>query len=138
MAGVQDVCTLSLLTVPGSHQTVALHGGPEAECQALSLVAQLRAASLYVMHGVTYQRSPFRELLDFLSKFTTEAVLVRVTPESFEANAANDMVQSVIDSEPNVWVTSGTPTMAQVRGKIDFLQKHPQETCYTVDRTRLQ
>lgn len=141
MAGVQDFRTLSLLTIPGTHQSMALYGGPEAECQALSLIDQLRAGiryldikvfeldnTLYVIHGVIYQHSTMKEVLDivkgFLTEFKTEAVLIRVTPESFEKNTVNQMVQSLIGNDPNVWVTSGMPTMGQVRGKIVFLQKN--------------
>ncbi|XP_028986084.1 1-phosphatidylinositol phosphodiesterase-like [Betta splendens] len=141
MAAVQDFRTLSLLSIPGTHQSMALYGGPEAECQALSLMDQLRAGirfldlrvfemenTLYVMHGVMYQHSTLREVLDivkhFLSKFKTEAVLIRVKPHFFEKNKVSEMVQSLIGNDPNVWVTSGMPTMGQVRGKIVFLQKN--------------
>ncbi|XP_071327075.1 uncharacterized protein [Trachinotus anak] len=76
---------------------------------------------------VTYQRSTFKELLDtvkaFLSEFKTEAVLIRVQPESFEKKTVNEMVQSLIGNDQHVWVTSGMPNMGQVRGKMFFLQK---------------
>lgn len=119
---------------------MARYGGPEAECQALSLKDQLRAGirfldlkvfrlfdTLYVTHGVMYQRSTFKEVLDtvraFLSEFNTEAVLIRVQPDSFEKKTVNQMVQNLIGNDQHVWVTSGMPTMGQIRGKIVFLQK---------------
>ncbi|GAA6217298.1 uncharacterized protein LOC108899480 [Lates japonicus] len=140
MAGIQDFRTLSLITIPGTHDSMALYGGPEDKCQALSLRDQLRVGvrfldlkvfglfdTLYVMHGVMYQRSTFKEVLDtvraFLSEFQTEAVLIRVQPESFEKKTVNEMVQSLIGNDQHVWVTSGMPNMGQVRGKIVFLQK---------------
>lgn len=110
------------------------------KCQALSLRDQLRAGirfldlkvfalgdTLYVMHGVMYQRSTLKEVLDtvraFLSEFKSEAVLIRVKPEFFEKNMVNEMVQSLIANDQQVWVSSGMPNMGQVRGKIVFLQR---------------
>ncbi|XP_070767831.1 1-phosphatidylinositol phosphodiesterase-like [Enoplosus armatus] len=140
MSGIEDFRTLSLITIPGTHDSMALYGGPEGERQALSLRNQLRAGirfldlkvfglgnTLYVMHGVVYQHSTLKEVLDtvraFLSEFKTEAVLIRVQPESFEKNTVNQMVQNLIGNDQNFWVTSGVPNMGQVRGKIVFLQK---------------
>ncbi|XP_029928479.1 uncharacterized protein LOC115373959 [Myripristis murdjan] len=140
MAGIEDFRTLSLITIPGTHDSMALHGGPEAECQALPLRDQLRAGirfldlkvfavddTLYVMHGVMYQHSTLREVLDtvqaFLSEFKTEAVLIRVRPEFFDKSSVNQMVQSLIINNKHVWVSSGMPNMGQVRGKIVFVQQ---------------
>ncbi|XP_040899674.1 uncharacterized protein LOC121185525 [Toxotes jaculatrix] len=140
MAGIEDFRTLSLLTIPGTHNSMAFYGGPETECQVLSLKDQLRAGirfldlkvfglfdTLYVMNGVMYQRSTFREVLDtvkeFLKEYKTEAVLIRVEPEFFEKTSVNEMVQTLIGDDEHVWVTSGMPNMGQIRGKIVFLQK---------------
>ncbi|XP_030014041.1 uncharacterized protein LOC115435633 [Sphaeramia orbicularis] len=140
MAGIEDFRTLSLITIPGTHNSMAMYGGPEAECQALSLRDQLRAGvrfldlkvfglgdTLYVMHGIMYQHTHFKDVLEtvrsFLSEFRTEAVLIRLQPESFEKNTVNEMVRSLISNDEHIWVTSGMPNMGQVRGKIVFLQK---------------
>lgn len=141
MAGIEDFRSLSLITIPGTHASMALYGGPEAECQALSLRDQLRAGirfldlkvfalggTLHVMHGAMNQHSTLTDVLDtvrgFLSEFRSEAVLVRVVPESFEKKKVNEMVQSVIGNDKHVWVNSGMPNMGQVRGKIVFVQKN--------------
>lgn len=140
MAGIENFRTLSLITFPGSHDSMALYGGPEVKCQSWSLKDQLRAGirfldlkvfglgdTLYVMHGVIFQHSTLKDVLDtvraFLSEFKTEAVLIRIHPESFEKNTVNQMVQSLIGNDQNVWVKSGMPNIGQVRGKIVFLQK---------------
>ncbi|XP_060937420.1 uncharacterized protein LOC133014248 [Limanda limanda] len=140
MAGVQDFHTLSLMTIPGTHNTMARYDGPEGKCQALTLNDQLRAGirfldlkvfslfdTLYVMHGVMYQRSTFKEVLDtvkaFVSEFKTEAVLIRVQPEPLEKSTVNNKARSLIGNDQHVWVTSGMPNMGQVRGKIVFLQE---------------
>ncbi|XP_035528160.1 uncharacterized protein LOC118335822 [Morone saxatilis] len=140
MSGIQDFRTLSLITIPGTHASMALYGGPETEHQALSLMDQLRVGirfldlkvfglgnTLYVMDGLAYQHTTLKGVLDivraFLSEFKTEAVLIRVQPESFEKKTVNEMVQSLIGNDQHVWVASGMPNMGQVRGKIVFLQK---------------
>ncbi|KAG8009842.1 hypothetical protein GBF38_013892 [Nibea albiflora] len=140
MAGIEDFHTLTLVTIPGTHASMALHGGPETEHQAMSLKDQLRAGirfldikvfglgdTLYIMDGLAYQHITLKDVLDtvraFLSEFKTEAVLIRVEPESFEKKTVNEMVQSLIGNDQNVWVQSGMPTMGQVRGKIVFLQR---------------
>lgn len=140
MAAIPDFHTLSQITIPGTHDSMALYGGPEVERQAWSLSDQLRAGirfldlkvfglgdTLYVMHGVLYQRSTLKEVLDtvraFLSEYKSEAVLIRVQPESFEKSTVNKMVQSLIGNDQNVWVSSGMPSMGQIRGKIVFVQK---------------
>lgn len=140
MAAIPDFRTLSQITIPGTHDSMALYGGPEVERQAWSLSDQLRAGirfldlkvfglgdTLYVMHGVLYQRSTLKEVLDtvraFLSEYKSEAVLIRVQPESFEKSTVNKMVQSLIGNDQNVWVSSGMPSMGQIRGKIVFVQK---------------
>ncbi|XP_045900068.1 1-phosphatidylinositol phosphodiesterase-like [Micropterus dolomieu] len=139
MSGIEDFRALSLLTIPGTHDSMALYGGPELECQSLSLKDQLRAGirfldlkvfglgnTLYVMHGVMYQHSTLKDVIDtvqaFLSEFKTEAVLIRVQPESFEKTTVNEMVQSLIGNDQRFWVSSAMPTMGQIRGKIVFLQ----------------
>ncbi|XP_076006677.1 1-phosphatidylinositol phosphodiesterase-like [Genypterus blacodes] len=140
MSGIQNFRTLSLITFPGTHNSMAHYGGPEAECQVLSLRDQLRAGirfldlkvfalgdSLYVMHGIMYQHSTLKVVLDtvqaFLSEFKTEAVLIRVQPQFFDKNTVNQMVRNLLGNEQHVWVDSGMPTLGQVRGKIVFLQK---------------
>ncbi|GLD53122.1 B-lymphocyte antigen CD20-like isoform X1 [Lates japonicus] len=88
MAGIQDFRTLSLITIPGTHDSMALYGGPEDKCQALSLRDQLRVGvrfldlkvfglfdTLYVMHGVMYQRSTFKEVLDTMFMRNINAML---------------------------------------------------------------
>ncbi|XP_068180427.1 1-phosphatidylinositol phosphodiesterase-like [Antennarius striatus] len=140
MAGIEDFRPFSLITFPGTHDSMALHGGPEAKCQALSLRDQLRAGirfldlkvfgigdSLYVMHGIMYQHTTLKEVINtvraFLSEFRSEAVLIRIQPEFFEKDYVNKMVRNLIGNDQHVWVKSGMPNMGQIRGKIVFLQK---------------
>ena len=140
MRSIDNNKLISDITIPGTHDTMALHGGPPAECQAWSLAAQLRAGiryldlrvfalddKLYIMHGVVYQHTTFTEVLstirDFLKEYRSEAVLVRVKPDLFDKDKVEGMVAQLIVGDRDIWVESAIPRMVDVRGKIVFLQK---------------
>lgn len=131
---------LSDITVPGTHDTMALHGGPAAECQAWNLEDQLKAGiryldfrvyafenTLYLMHGIVYQRSTFSKALDmlkvFLSEFPSETVLVRVKPDLVDKSKVQGMVEKLIEGDSRVWVKSAIPRLDEVRGKIVLVQE---------------
>lgn len=132
---------LSDITIPGTHDTMALYGGPAAECQAWNLEDQLKAGiryldlrvyafenTLYLMHGIVYQHSTFTKALDmlkaFLSEFPSETVLVRVKPDLFDKNKVQEMVEKLIEGDNSVWVKSTIPHLDEVRGKIVFVQEN--------------
>lgn len=131
---------LSDITIPGTHDTMALHGGPAAECQAWNLEDQLKAGvryldfrvyasenTLYLMHGIVYQHSTFTKALDtlraFLSEFPSETVLARVKPDLFDKSKVQEMVEKLIEGDSSVWVKSTIPRLDEVRGKIVFVQE---------------
>ncbi|XP_030639039.1 uncharacterized protein LOC115819677 [Chanos chanos] len=140
MSLLDDNKFISDITIPGTHDTMALHGGPAAECQAWKLEDQLKAGiryldlrvfafegELYTMHGVMYEHSTLNRVLDtvtqFLSEFRSETVLVRIKPDLFNKDEVQEMVEQVIKGYDNVWVDSAIPTVGQVRGMIVFVQK---------------
>ncbi|KAM6985723.1 1-phosphatidylinositol phosphodiesterase-like [Aplochiton taeniatus] len=140
MEAIEDFYLLSGITIPGTHDSMALYGGPVAECQAWDLKDQLRAGiryldlrvfaledTLYVMHGVMYQHTTFSEVLqtirEFLSEFGSEVVLVRVKPDLFDKDRVEGIVESMISNDNDVWVSSEIPSIGQVRGKLVFVQK---------------
>lgn len=131
---------LSDITIPGTHDTMALHGGPAAECQAWNLEDQLKAGiryldlrvyafenTLYLMHGIVYQHSTFSKVLDtlkeFLSEFPSETVLARIKPDLIDKSKVQGMVEELIDGDSNVWVKSAIPRLDEVRGKIVLVQE---------------
>lgn len=94
---LDDEKFISDITLSGTHESLALHGGFIAECQAWSLEDQLNAGirffdfrvfplgkKLLIMHGPVYQYATLKSALDtiktFLSKYKSETVLVRVKP----------------------------------------------------------
>ncbi|XP_026870121.2 1-phosphatidylinositol phosphodiesterase-like [Electrophorus electricus] len=140
MKSLDSNLLLSQITLPGTHDTMALYGGPAAECQAWSLEDQLRAGiryldlrvfefenTLHLMHGVIYEHSAFTTVVEtlkkFLSEFPSETVLVRVKPDMFDKSKVQGMVQKIIENDNNVWVESTIPHIGEVRGKFVFVQK---------------
>ncbi|KAB5532880.1 hypothetical protein PHYPO_G00125200 [Pangasianodon hypophthalmus] len=131
---------LSDITIPGTHDTMALYGGPAAECQAWNLEDQLKAGiryldlrvyafenTLYLMHGIVYEHSTFTKALDtlkvFLSEFPSETVLARVKPDLFDKSKVQELVEKLIEGDSSVWVKSTIPRLDEVRGKIVFVQE---------------
>ncbi|XP_060756969.1 1-phosphatidylinositol phosphodiesterase-like [Neoarius graeffei] len=130
---------LSDITIPATHDTMALYGGPAAECQAWTLEDQLKAGiryldlrvyafenTLYLMHGIVYQHSTFSKALEtlkvFLSAFPSETVLARLKPDLFDKSKVQELVSKLIEGDSNVWVNSAIPQLDEVRGKIVFIQ----------------
>lgn len=131
---------LSDITIPGTHDTMALYGGPAAECQAWNLEDQLKAGiryldlrvyafenTLYLMHGIVYQHSTFTRALDtlkaFLSEFPSETVFARVKPDLFDKSKVQELFEKLIEGDSSVWVQSAIPRLDEVRGKIVFIQE---------------
>uniref|UniRef100_A0A8C1X1H8 Phosphatidylinositol-specific phospholipase C X domain-containing protein n=1 Tax=Cyprinus carpio TaxID=7962 RepID=A0A8C1X1H8_CYPCA len=113
MKTLDDNKFISNIAIPGTHESLALHGGPAAECQAWSLVDQLNAGIRYfdlrvsgddlkVVHGPISQHTTFS---DHSSKFP-------------------DHVISQLEYESNSWVRNDIPRIRDVRGKVVFVQKN--------------
>lgn len=142
MRSIDDNKLISDITIPGTHDTMALHGGPAAECQAWSLADQLKAGiryldlrvfefehKLYIMHGIIYQHSSFTDVLStiqgFLREYRSETVFLRVKPDGqlFNKDKVEGLVLKLISGDQDIWVESAIPRMGEVRGKIVLLQK---------------
>lgn len=142
MSRLHDEQPLSEVTMPGTHNTMALYGGIYAECQSWSLASQLRAGvrfldvrvrhvngNLTIHHGVSYQRAHFGHVLegvvDFLREFPTEMVLMRVKEEFSETD---DIYGAVVDYIHRfahwdlLWHSRLVPTVGEARGKLIILQ----------------
>src|SRR5262249_28706265 len=94
MKWVPDDTRLSVLSLPGTHDTMALNGGDLIETQDLSLYDQLRSGLRYfdirfrmkddkfaIVHGISDQYAEFDDVLRacnvFLSQHPTETILLR-------------------------------------------------------------
>lgn len=95
MAQLEDSAVLSELSLPGTHDSLALHGGDAAQTQSMALAEQLRSGvraldvrcahvndTCRVHHGVVDQRTDLDAVLGTLAAFLAanplEAVLVRL------------------------------------------------------------
>ncbi|XP_037329225.2 1-phosphatidylinositol phosphodiesterase [Pungitius pungitius] len=142
MASIPDDQPLSEVTMPGTHNTMALYGGVYAECQTWSLASQLRAGvrfldirvrhvkgNLTIHHGVSYQWAHFGQVLegvaDFLAEYPSETVLMRVKEEFSETYNIYGAVVDHIHRYANwdlLWHSRLVPTMGEARGKLIVLQ----------------
>ncbi|XP_047461166.1 1-phosphatidylinositol phosphodiesterase [Mugil cephalus] len=142
MATIPDDQPLSEVTMPGTHNTMALYGGVYAECQTWTLASQLRAGirfldirvrhvdgNLTIHHGVSYQRAHFGHVLEgvaeFLHEHPSETVLMRLKEEFSETNDIYGAVVNYIHSYAHwdlLWHSRLVPTMGEARGKLIILQ----------------
>jgi len=138
METLDDNKLISILTIPGTHDALALHGTALAECQAWSLENQLKAGIRYfdlrvsgyklnIMHGLIPQSTSLPEVLNtvktFLNQFRTEVVLLRVKPIFPMKRKVQSLVQNLIQNDKDIWVKESVPKIGEVRGKIVFVQK---------------
>lgn len=104
MSQLPDGVLLPALTIPGTHNSGARHGGPWTECQNTGIAEQLAAGirfldircrlfegSFTIHHGAAYQHLNFDDVLgscrDFLAAHPSETVLMRVKQEYSEESA---------------------------------------------------
>ncbi|KAM3849458.1 1-phosphatidylinositol phosphodiesterase-like [Diretmus argenteus] len=143
MAGIPDSWLLSKVTMPGTHNTMALYFGPFAKCQSWNLTSQLHAGvrfldirvcyfwgNLPIFHGVTYQFTHFGRVLedvaDFLRHYPSETVLMRLKEERSNTKDIHGAVMEYIHHHAHLlWHSRRMPTIGEVRGKIIVLQDFP-------------
>uniref|UniRef100_A0A8C1SJ68 Phosphatidylinositol-specific phospholipase C X domain-containing protein n=1 Tax=Cyprinus carpio TaxID=7962 RepID=A0A8C1SJ68_CYPCA len=139
MAKLDNNKFISDITIPGTHDTMALYGGSMAKCQTWSLENQLKAGIRYldlrvsgyklkIMHGIIYQRTSLSEVISTIRKFLQESknefVLVRIKPEFPQKGRVQNLVENLIGNDNNIWKKSTIPTIGEVRGKIVLVQKN--------------
>ena len=142
MSNIPNDQSLSAVSIPGTHNTMAVYGGVYAECQTWTLAKQLRAGIRYldvrvrhvngnltIHHGVSYQRAHFGQVLegvaDFLREYPSETVLMRVKEELSETNDIYGAVVGYIEHYATwdlLWHSRLVPTMGEARGKLIILQ----------------
>ncbi|KAI7806637.1 hypothetical protein IRJ41_009306 [Triplophysa rosa] len=142
MATLDNNKSIYEITIPGTHDTLALRGSRYAECQAWSLMDQLKAGIRYldlrvsgenleIKHGIMYQNITFPEVLNttksFLSEFKTETVFVRVKPVFWFKGRVADSIVNMIENDPNSifrFDSDEATKIGNVRGKIVYFQKN--------------
>lgn len=152
MKDLPDSRSLAKISMPGTHDTGARHGGPIFECQSLSIAEQLEQGVRYldvrcsvvdpkssdplqIFHDVYPQWLGFEEVLAtvsaFLRQHPAETVVMSIKKEkglpTFETAAQNSMEHMferyyARHSASFASVTT-TPTLGEVRGKIVLVRR---------------
>ncbi|MBF2062909.1 MAG: phosphatidylinositol-specific phospholipase C [Calothrix sp. C42_A2020_038] len=144
MAKIPDNRNLSSLSIPGTHDSMSLHGGDVVTTQSMSLATQLNSGirvldircrhindSFAIHHGVVYQKANFDDVLktvaDFLANNPSETVLMRVKEEYKPQNNTRSFEETFKKYNEKyskfIWApTSQNPKLGDVRGKIVILQ----------------
>ncbi|KAL4448680.1 hypothetical protein ABPG74_012769 [Tetrahymena malaccensis] len=145
---IHDSNFVSTLNIPGTHQTMALIGGPGvtlAQCQTWNLQSQLECGIRYldirikrtkdnsmpIYHGIVFQNSYFqRDVFPVVQKFLlenpNEFIIMNVKSEGKpEAGALNleDILQPFINQHQDLFfqTTGGIPQVKDLRGKVWIL-----------------
>uniref|UniRef100_A0A8C7W971 Phosphatidylinositol-specific phospholipase C X domain-containing protein n=1 Tax=Oncorhynchus mykiss TaxID=8022 RepID=A0A8C7W971_ONCMY len=141
MASIPDDQLLSAVTIPGTHESLTLYGGPLIQCQAWTLENQLKAGLRYfdlrieasIFHNTLdvmdghIKHTKFHDVLnilwEFLGKHDSETVLLRVTLQGMSIWNARESIKDLIKkSKDNVWTKTLVPHMRDARRKIVFVQ----------------
>ncbi len=143
MAPLPSATPLRSLTIPGSHDSGARHGGAWVECQDTPIGEQLAAGIRFldvrcraidgvfaIHHGAFYQHLMFGDVLiacrDFLAEHPGETVLMRVKQEY--SSVGDEEFRRIFDVylDEKGWRSllrlGGTPpTLGEARGKVVVL-----------------
>ena len=150
MAAKEDGVALSDLSLPGTHNTVALYGLADltGQCQSLNLTEQLNAGvrfldirlkqkkgELHGVHGIVDERQAFKTtvkaLETFLGAHPKETVLVSIKQEA-DPDRPTMSFEACLKTYLNdiYWYTgSAMPeTLGAVRGKAVLLSRYDNPT----------
>lgn len=143
LSAVPDSTPLHRLTLPGTHDSGAQHGGPWTECQNTAIDAQLSSGIRFldircrafegafsIHHGPYYQHLNFDDVLgmcqDFLTANPTETVLMRLKQEYSEESP--ELFREIFDGYLNrdnrrslFHLETALPELGTARGKVILL-----------------
>ena len=159
MAEVEDELHMSQLSLPGTHDTMAMYGGDAVQCQSASLyelllsgvrVLDIRCrhiADIFAIHhGVVFQKCYFGDVLDtikeFLANYPNETIYMRVKQEHKPDNVTRTFEETFREAYWNVrprlfWNPKNSenptnPQLRETRGKIVVLQNFSAHSRYGV------
>ncbi len=150
MAAIPDACRRGAFSIPGTHDTCALHETVPntARCQGMALPEQLAAGVRYldircrhvgnrfaIYHGIEDQRITFEEVLRsviaFLDAHPTETVLLSVKEEHVPEDVTRAFWQTFEQyhaRDSGRWfVGESLPELGSVRGKIVLVRRFGTE-----------
>ncbi|QHC24376.1 phosphatidylinositol-specific phospholipase C [Streptomyces sp. GS7] len=143
MSALGDATPVQRLTIPGTHDSGARHGGPWVACQNAPVADQLAGGIRFldvrcraiddvfaIHHGAFYQELMFGDVLDacrsFLRAHPSETVLMRVKQEYSEVSAAEfrRIFGIYLDAKgyrPLFRLEPDLPTLGRARGRVVLL-----------------
>lgn len=154
MAAIGSPTSLADLSIPGTHESAALHEPVPgtAKAQNLTLPEQFAAGIRYVdircrhlddafqiYHGPVSQLLSFDEVIGFASDFLTahpsETIIMSVKEESQpsgDSRTFEETFASYVAKDPGLWrLDASVPTLAVARGRIQLLRRFDAATLPT-------
>lgn len=146
MSFLPDTASLTSLSIPGTHDSLARYGGAMVACQQYGVAEQLERGVRFldvrcraidgvftIHHGFVYQEINFGKVLqhcrDFLRQHPRETILMRLQQEYSSASA--DEFKRIFDAEylsaasDILCIAETVPTLGQARGKVILLSGMP-------------
>ena len=146
MSLLPDTASLTSLSIPGTHESPARHGGAMVACQQYGIEEQLERGIRFldvrcraidgvftIHHGFVYQEINFGKVLqhcrDFLRRHPGETILMRVQQEYSSASTeefTKIFEEEYLSAAKDVLCTAETlPALRNARGKVIFLSGMP-------------
>ncbi|CAL8292433.1 unnamed protein product [Merluccius merluccius] len=145
MESIPDDTLISTLSIPGTHESLTLHGGPHVTCQVWPFETQLKAGVRYfdihvgnwflthksvdVRDGfwMLWQKVQLEDVVtiasDFLETYASEMVLLRITLHGAYRKIIQGLILHLVQQhQDRVWTDLSVPTLKQARGKIVLVQ----------------
>ncbi|PYC70159.1 phospholipase [Streptomyces tateyamensis] len=141
LAALPDAAPLARLTLPGTHDTCSLYGGPITQTQTLSVPDQLTAGIRFldircraingvfaIHHSQFFQNIFFGDVLNdcqaFLAQHPGETLLMRVKQE-YSTVSDTDFAAIFADYQNRwpglLWTQNRIPSLGEVRGRVVLL-----------------
>lgn len=159
MSKLPDKLKFSEMNLPGTHDTIARHGGDAVCCNKLGLKEQLNAGirvldirprlkddKLMIYHGFVNQKmllaDVFKITTDFLRENTSETVYMRIKKEYKMTNNTKEFYQVyeevIADFRDLIWLPANSsspnnPPLSETRGKIVVLVQFPRCEGYGIN-----
>ena len=159
MAAADDRGSIAELSIPGTHETLALYEPVRgtAKCQNLSLAGQLAAGVRYldvrcrhlddafaIYHGPVFEQQAFADVLatvtGFLADHPSETIVMSIKQESVAEGTTRSFEQtfaSYVAEDPARWyLGTGLPTLGEARGKIVLVRRFDATAALGIDASR--
>ncbi len=156
MKSLPDQTPLAELSIPGTHNSAALHEPirSTAQCQTLSIEQQLEAGvrfldlrcrhlndEFHLYHGIVDQRLSFSNCLatmaDFLKRNPSETIIVSLKEEGQSKDNTRSFAETFLTyAQAEHWhLTPEIPKLGKSRGKLVLLRRFGSELPLGIDAT---